>query len=84
MTNAIRSLGLHDVEDTSDFGGTYFFVKAIGGYIQFQDTDVTDVNVHFRYLTDRRADVRRLIWETATDAGVAMGKPWSTMTGAAT
>jgi hypothetical protein len=76
MTEAIRSLGLHDAVEADEYECT-FFVKAIGGYLSFQDTEVTDVNVHFRYQTDRSPDLRARIRDTAVAAGVTFWKPWS-------
>lgn len=76
MTEAIRSLGLHDAVETDDHDCT-FFVRAIGGSLSFHDAQVTDVNVHFRYRTDRAPDIRARIRETAVAAGVTFGQPWS-------
>jgi hypothetical protein len=47
------------------------------GYLSFQDPHVTDVNVHFRYQTDRAPDIRGRIREAAVAAGVTFGQPWS-------
>lgn len=77
MTEAVTSLGLHDAMEDNGHERT-FFVKAIGGYLGFQDTEDTDVNVHFRYLTDRAPDVRTRIRDTAVAAGVTKwSPPWS-------
>jgi hypothetical protein len=76
MIHAIRSLGLHDVEDAGEVDCT-FFVKAIGGYLEFREGDARGVYVHIRYQTDRSPDVRERLWQTAVDAGVTFGQPWS-------
>ncbi len=76
MTEAITLLGLHDAMEDNVYERT-FFVRAIGGCISFQDTDETDVNVHFRYQTDRSPDVRARIRDTAVAAGVTWWAPWS-------
>jgi hypothetical protein len=77
MTEAITSLGLHDAVEDNEHERT-FFVKAIGGYLSLQDPEHTDVNVHFRYLTDRAPGVRTRIRDTAVAAGVTTwSPPWS-------
>ena len=76
MTEAVTSLGLHDVVEDDEDGRT-LFVKAIGGYLSFHGIEDTDVYVHFRYRTDRSPDVRTRIWDTAAAAGVRWGPPWS-------
>jgi len=75
-TDAIRSLGLHDVVEDDEYERT-FFVKALGGHLSLQDTEETDVSVHFRYQTDRSTDVRARIRDTAVAAGVTWWAPWS-------
>lgn len=76
MVGAIRSLGLHNVEDGNDDSVT-FFVKEIGGYLTLQDSSATDVYVHFRYRTDRSPEVREHIRQAAIAAGVTFHPPWS-------
>lgn len=51
LADAIRSLGLHDVEEDGGYERV-FFVKAIGGYISFRP-EPADVHVHLRYRQDR-------------------------------
>lgn len=79
MTGAIRALGLHDAEEIAGDDHT-FFVRPIGGYLSFQPNEEMDVNVHFRYCTDRAPDIRARIRDTAIAAGVTFGRPWSMST----
>lgn len=76
LAAAIRSLGVHDVEDQTE-GSVTFFVKAISGYLTFTDYAETDIYTHFCYITDRSPEVRELIRETAVAAGVTFSSPWS-------
>jgi len=76
ITTAIRSLSLHDAEDSYDYGYTFFF-KAIGGFLSFHDSQVTDVNVHLRYRTNQSPEVRERIRQTAAEAGVSFTPSWS-------
>lgn len=76
MASAIRSLGLHDVEEEGVQQRT-FFVKAIGGYISIQGPEGPDANIHLRYRTDLAPAVRARIWNAAVTAGVTFWKPWS-------
>jgi hypothetical protein len=73
MTEAIRSLGLHDAVEEDIEDERTFFVKAIGGYLRFLGPGY----VHFRYQRDRSPEVRAHIWEAAVAAGVTFGPtPW--------
>lgn len=76
MASAIRSLGLHDVEEEGVQQRT-FFVKAIGGYISIQGPEGPAANVHLRYRTDWAPAERARIWNAVLAAGVTLGKPWS-------
>lgn len=76
MVQAIRSLALHDAVEIDEHNCT-FFVRAVGGYLRLQDTEVTDVNVHFRYQTNRSPDLRARIRDAAVRAGVTFWTPWS-------
>lgn len=64
MTEAIASMGLHDAEERRGRDCT-FFVKAIGGYIEFQEAEATHVNVHLRYRTGRSPEVRVRVRDAA-------------------
>jgi len=82
VSEAVRSLGLHDVEVTGEdedgrSDSRTFFVKAIGGFLSILDSRVTDLHVHFRYQTDHSPEVRAQLRESAVAAGVSFGRPWS-------